>query len=188
MKIIIVSAPSGSGKTSIVKYLLKHLPELDFSVSATSRLPRKGEIDGKDYYFLSAEEFRTKIDKREFVEWQEVYSGTFYGTLRGEINRIWDMGRHIIFDVDVKGGLKLKAEFSEKALALFIKPPGITELRERLIKRGTDIPSEIDMRIRKAKKEMNEAPHFDRVIINDNLDRACREALDICRDFLAKKA
>ncbi|MBN1387346.1 MAG: guanylate kinase [Bacteroidales bacterium] len=183
-KLIIVSAPSGSGKTSIVKYLLKHYPGLCFSISATSRAPREGEKHGVDYYFLSADEFRQKIDDNEFVEWEEVYENIYYGTLRSEIRRIWDMGRHIIFDVDVKGGLSLKNEFGERAISLFIKPPGIDELKQRLIKRGTDIPSEIEMRINKASEEMGEVVHFDKVIINDDLDKACMEALEICKRFL----
>ncbi|MFO7852708.1 MAG: guanylate kinase [Bacteroidota bacterium] len=183
-KLIIVSAPSGSGKTSIVKYLLDHLPELDFSISATSRPPRRGEQNGVDYYFMSADEFREKIKNNEFVEWEEVYKDTYYGTLRSEINRAWDKDRHIIFDVDVEGGLSLKAEYGDRALSLFIKPPGINELRERLINRGADHPSEIEMRINKAQEEMDKAPNFDKVIINDDLDKACGDALRICKSFL----
>ena len=183
-KLIIVSAPSGSGKTSIVKYLLKHIPDLGFSISATSRFPRKNEKDGSDYYFLSADEFRRKIENDEFVEWEEVYKNTYYGTLRSEINRICDSGRHIIFDVDVKGGLRLKKEFGSRAMSLFIKPPGIDDLRQRLIKRGTDHPREIEIRINKAREEMGKALFFDKIVINDVLERACREALEICEGFL----
>ena len=183
-KVIIVSAPSGSGKTSIVKYILRHQPELEFSISATSRPPRDGEINGVDYYFMTADEFREKIDNDDFVEWEEVYENIFYGTLRSEIRRIWDKGRHIIFDVDVKGGISLKREFGERAISLFIEPPGIDELRKRLIKRGTDHPEEIEMRINKANDEMTDAVSFDKVLINDNLDKACREALTVCKGFL----
>jgi len=183
-KLIIVSAPSGSGKTSIVRYLLENQPVLEFSISATSRAPRKSEKHGVDYYFMTADEFRQRIDNNEFVEWEEVYKNTYYGTLRSEIKRIWDKGRHIIFDVDVKGGLSLKEEFGVKAISFFIKPPGIQELRQRLIKRGTDYPSEIEMRINKATEEMGEAYNFDKVIINDDLDKACMEALEICKGFL----
>ncbi|MEA1887180.1 MAG: guanylate kinase [Bacteroidota bacterium] len=183
-KLIIVSAPSGSGKTSIVKYLLEHLPQLDFSISATSRPPRRGEQNRVDYYFLTADEFRERIKNNEFVEWEEVYKDTYYGTLRSEIQRVWDKDRHIIFDVDVKGGLSLKAEYSDRALALFINPPGINDLRERLAKRGTDHPSKIEMRINKAQEEMREAPNFDKVILNEDLDKACADALRICKSFL----
>ncbi|MDT8400364.1 MAG: guanylate kinase [Bacteroidales bacterium] len=183
-KSIIVSAPSGSGKTSIVKYLLEHIPDLGFSISATSRSPRKNEKDGYDYYFLSADRFRHKIDNDEFVEWEEVYKNTYYGTLRSEIQRMWKKGRHIIFDVDVKGGLSLKKEYGSGAMSLFIKPPGIDELRQRLIKRGTDNPCEIEVRINKARVEMEKAPFFDKIIVNDDLERACREALEICEAFL----
>jgi len=183
-KLIIVSAPSGSGKTSIVRYLLKQIPDLAFSISATSRSPRKNEKDGVDYYFMTAAEFRNKIRNNEFVEWEEVYNDTFYGTLRSEIERMWDRGQHIIFDVDVEGGLHLKEEYGRRAISLFIKPPGIDELKKRLINRGTDLPQEIETRIRKSKNEMEKAGRFDKIIINNDLDKACREALEICRGFL----
>jgi len=183
-KLVIVSAPSGAGKTSIVKYILKHQPGLEFSISATSRPPRDGEMDGLDYYFMAADEFMKKIDNNDFVEWEEVYNNIFYGTLRSEIKRIWDKGRNIIFDVDVKGGISLKKEFGERAISLFIKPPGIDELRKRLIKRGTDHPADIEVRINKASEEMTDAVSFDKVIINDDLDKACNEALMICKGFL----
>ena len=183
-KLIIVSAPSGSGKTSIVKYLIENQPDIEFSISATSRNPRSGEKDGVDYYFMTTDEFRNKIETNQFVEWEEVYNGTYYGTLRSEIYRIWNNGKHIIFDVDVKGGLNLKSEFGSRAISLYIKPPGINELRQRLIKRGTDNIEEINRRIDKAEHEMAEAINFDEVIINDNLDEACREALNVCRDFI----
>lgn len=186
-KVVIVSAPSGSGKTSIVKYLLDQGLGLDFSVSATSRPSRKDEKNGVDYYFMTVEEFRQKIGNNEFVEWEEVYKNIFYGTLRSEIKRIWNKGRHIIFDVDVKGGLNLKTEFGDKSVAIFIKPPGINELRQRLEKRGADHPSEIETRINKAAQEMGDAAKFDRIVINDDLDKACMEAHDICTCFLNNK-
>lgn len=183
-KLIIVSAPSGSGKTSIVKYLLENLPDLRFSVSATSRSPRENEKDGGDYYFLSAEEFREKIDKGEFVEWEEVYKDRYYGTLRSEIERIRDSGQHIIFDVDVAGGIKLKKEFGSQALSLFIQAPGIYELKLRLQKRGTDSPGEIETRLNKAVEELGKARYFDKIIINDILEKACGEAMRVCKAFL----
>ncbi len=183
-KLIIVSAPSGSGKTSIVKYLLEHITDLAFSISATSRSPRRNEKDGVDYYFMSAVEFRNKIRKDEFVEWEEVYTDTYYGTLRSEINRMWNSGQHIIFDVDVEGGLNLKKEYGCRAMSLFIKPPGINELRKRLLNRDTDPPQEIETRINKSREEMEKANRFDKIIINDDLDKACMETLEICKGFL----
>ena len=183
-KLIIVSAPSGSGKTSIVKYLLENLPELRFSVSATSRSPRKNEKDGQDYYFLSAGEFRELIKKGEFVEWEEVYKDRYYGTLRSEIERIRDSGQHIIFDVDVAGGINLKKEFGSQALSLFIQAPGIDELRQRLQKRGTDSPGDVETRLNKAVEELGKARYFDKIIINDLLDKARSEAIEVCKGFL----
>lgn len=183
-KLIIVSAPSGSGKTSIVRYLLENLPDLRFSVSATSRPPRKNETDGLDYYFLSAGEFREKIERGEFVEWEEVYKDRYYGTLRSEIERIRDSGQHVIFDVDVAGGIKLKKEFGSQALSLFIQAPGIYELRQRLQKRGTDSPGEIETRLNKAVEELGKARYFDKIIINDLLEKACDKAMEVCKEFL----
>jgi len=183
-KLIIVSAPSGSGKTSIVRYLLEQLPDLRFSVSATSRSPRKNEKDGLDYYFLSAEEFREKIDKGEFVEWEEVYKDRYYGTLRSEVERIRNSGQHIIFDVDVAGGIRLKKEYGSQALSLFIRPPGINELRQRLQKRDADSPGDIETRLNKAGQELEKAGHFDKIIINDLLDKARREAMEVSKAFL----
>jgi len=185
-KLIIVSAPSGSGKTSIVRYLLENLPDLRFSVSATSRSPRENEREGLDYYFLPAEEFREKIDRGEFVEWEEVYKDRYYGTLRSEIERIRESGQHIIFDVDVAGGIRLKKEFGSQALSLFIQAPGINELRQRLHKRGTDTAGEIETRLNKAVEELRKAKYFDKILINDILEKARREALEICKAFLYK--
>ncbi len=178
-RIIIFSAPSGSGKTTIVRELLKRYDNFEFSISATSRKPRGEEQDGVDYYFLTPEAFAQKVAEEAFVEWEEVYPGTSYGTLKSEMERIWQRGHTILFDVDVMGGLNLKRIFGEQALALFIMPPSIEELRRRLTGRGTDAPEVIEKRIGKARFELSKAPEFDRQIINDNLDEAiaatCRE-------------
>lgn len=171
-KLIIFSAPSGSGKTTIVTEILKQFPQLEFSISATSRMPRGVEQDGKEYYFLSQQEFEQKVKCDAFIEWEEVYKGTCYGTLRSEIERIWSSGNVIIFDVDVKGGLKLKEIFKEEALSIFIMPPSIPVLKERLIKRGTDEIEVIEKRIAKAEYEISLSNQFDKIIINDNLDVA----------------
>ena len=183
-KLIIISAPSGSGKTSIVRHILNEEPMLEFSISATSRDRRGDEENGRDYYFINSQEFKDRIRKNEFVEWEEVYKNTYYGTLRSELIRIWNKGKHVIFDVDVIGGINLKKEFGNRALSIFIKPPGIDELRQRLIKRGTDPETKIEERLRKAAIEMPEAEKFDQTIINDDLDRACSEALELIRSFL----
>lgn len=178
-KIIIFSAPSGSGKTTIVRHLLQRYDNFEFSISATSRKPRGEERDGVDYYFLTPEAFAQKVKEEAFVEWEEVYQGTSYGTLKSEMERIWSRGHIILFDVDVMGGLNLKRIFGEQALALFIMPPSIEELRRRLEGRGTDAPEVIEKRINKAQFELSKAPQFDRQIINDNLEEAiahtCRE-------------
>lgn len=178
-KIIIFSAPSGSGKTTIVRELLKRYDNFEFSISATSRKPRGEERDGVDYYFLTPEAFAQKVREEAFVEWEEVYAGTSYGTLKSEMERIWSRGHIILFDVDVMGGLNLKRIFGEQALALFIMPPSIEELRRRLVGRGTDEAEVIEKRINKAQFELSKAPQFDRQIINDNLEEAiahtCRE-------------
>jgi len=186
-RLVIFSAPSGAGKTSIVKYILEHEPRLEFSVSATSRTPRRGERNGIDYYFMSADEFKRRIDNNEFIEWEEVYKDTFYGTLRSEPERIWSKNKHVIFDVDVIGGLNLKKEFGAKAASIFVKPPDIKELEKRLINRGTDSPSQIAARIARAEEEMQEAGHFDFIIINDELKKARHEALRFCSSFLNKE-
>ncbi|HYW94229.1 MAG TPA: guanylate kinase [Bacteroidales bacterium] len=184
-RLLIFSAPSGSGKTTIVKDLLQRLAGLEFSVSACSRARREGETDGKDYYFLSAQEFRKKIEEGEFVEWEEVYPDQYYGTLKSELKRIWDKGHHVVFDVDVVGGLNLKKKFGHRALAIFIKAPSLEELEKRLRARSTDDESSIRKRIDKASYEMKYAPEFDRTIVNDNLETACEEAEKAVRDFLA---
>jgi len=183
-KVIIVSAPSGAGKTSIVKHVLQYLPELRFSTSATTRTMRKGEINGKDYHFLSVDDFKKGIKRDEFLEWEEVYANQFYGTLKSEIQRIWDEGKVVIFDVDVKGGLNIKKYFGDKALAIFVEPPTIEELENRLRKRGTETDESLRKRVEKAEYELTFAPKFDRIILNDNLDDAREEMLRAIREFL----
>jgi guanylate kinase len=185
-KLVIFSAPSGSGKTTIVKHLLSLNLGLEFSVSATSRPLRGTEIDGKDYYFLSVEEFKKKIVNDEFLEWEEVYEGKFYGTLKSEVERIRNKGNHVIFDVDVVGGCDIKKYFGNEALAVFVQPPSINELRSRLISRGTDTPEVIESRVAKAEYELTFAPQFDVIIVNDNLEKALAEAEKIMLNFLAE--
>jgi guanylate kinase len=176
-KAIIFSAPSGSGKTTIVKHLLKTNPDLGFSISASTR-DRRGrtEKDGQDYHFLSPLEFKELIDKNEFVEWEEVYEGNFYGTLKSEIQRIWDEGKNVIFDVDVKGGLNLKKYFGDKALSIFVKVPSIEILKERLHDRGTETPESLSRRLFKAQFEMTFQDKFDVVLVNENLEKSLAEA------------
>ncbi|HAN79100.1 MAG TPA: guanylate kinase [Bacteroidales bacterium] len=183
-KLIIFSAPSGAGKTTLVKAVLSQTDQFMFSVSATSRKPRVGEVNGKDYYFLSSEEFKQKIATNEFVEYEEVYENLCYGTLKSEIERIWALGKHVVFDVDVKGGLNLKRQFGEKALALFVMPPSEHALRERLTSRATDTPEAIEMRVAKAKYELEFAPQFDIQIINDNLDVAVNQTCNTVLEFI----
>ena len=185
-KTLIFSAPSGSGKSTVVHHLLENHPEIEFSVSATSRAPRGEEKDGVDYWFLTEEEFRRRIAEDGFVEYEEVYSGSFYGTLKNEVERIWAKGHVIIFDVDVKGGVNLKRYFGDSALSVFIQAPSVEELRRRLILRGTDSPEAIDRRVAKAAEEMTYAPKFDRVLINDDLEKAFAEAEAMVSEFLAK--
>lgn len=187
-KLIIFSAPSGSGKTTIVRHLLNAFPDrLGFSVSATSR-PRRGqEVDGKDYHYLSTEEFKRRIEKREFLEWEEVYAGTYYGTLRSEVERMWEQGKAVIFDIDVEGGLNLKNQFKEDALAVFVMPPSIKILEERLRSRQTDSPESIARRIQKAEKELKTAQLFDVFILNETLSIACEKAEKVVTEFLNKR-
>ena len=174
-KLIIFSAPSGSGKTTIVRQLLGVLPELEFSISATSRQPRGTEQNGVDYFFLTQEEFRRRVAAGEFVEWEEVYNGTCYGTLRSEMERIWQKGNTIIFDVDVMGGINLKRIFGDEALAIFIAPPSVEELSRRLHGRGDTSEEMIQKRLAKAEIEMADAPYFDKIVVNDNLCKAKAE-------------
>src|ERR1700749_2107204 len=185
-KLIIFSAPSGAGKTTIVHHLLTKIPELEFSISATTRKARGDEKDGEDYYFISKEEFLHLIAKKHFVEFEEVYSGTFYGTLRTEIERIWKKGKAVIFDIDVEGGLHLKRKYGNQALAIFVQPPSLQVLTERLTGRGTDSPEKLQERFAKAEKELNYAPQFDIVLKNHDLQTACAEAEDLVTNFLSK--
>ncbi len=185
-KVLIFSAPSGSGKTTIVRHLLERFPELEFSISATSRAPRGEERDGVDYYFMDAAEFRTRVEAGEFIEWEEVYAGTCYGTLRAEIDRIWDRGHVVVFDVDVVGALNIKKLFGDQALSIFIMPPSVAELRRRLEGRGTDSAEAIERRLAKAEQEIGYAPKFDRVVVNDDLQAAYAEAVQVVGDFLTR--
>ena len=185
-KLIIFSAPSGSGKSTLVQYLLTQVPGFAFSISATSRAPRGAEKDGVDYYFLSLEEFQQRIAEEAFLEWEEVYPGQCYGTLKSEVEKSWSVGDAVAFDIDVVGGKNLKAQFGEQALALFIQAPSVEELERRLVARGTDSPEKIKLRIEKASWEMNQSEYFDHIIINDDLDRAKAEAKKLLVDFLAK--
>ena len=183
-KVIIFSAPSGSGKSTVVNYLLSKDLGLEFSVSATSRAPRGEEKHGKEYYFFSADEFKKRIEAENFLEWEEVYPGCFYGTLKSEAERIWKAGHTVVFDVDVVGGVNIKKIFGDQALSVFIKAPSVDTLRQRLIGRGTDSMEKIEQRVAKAEYEMTFADKFDVVIVNDNLDTALAEAERAVRDFL----
>lgn len=190
-KLIVFSAPSGSGKTTIVRYLLAQEElNLEFSISATSREPRGNEKHGKDYYFLSLEDFKKKIKNDEFLEWEEVYRDNFYGTLKSEVERIWAEGKNVIFDIDVVGGLDIKHIYPEKTLAVFVKPPSIEELKIRLKKRQTESPDKINMRVAKASIELATAPQFDHIIVNNDLNTALEEAYSLVSDFVGaeKKA
>lgn len=184
-KLVIFSAPSGAGKTTIVRHLLQKFPQLSFSISATTRELRGTEEHQNDYYFISKEDFLHKIAHQEFVEFEEVYSGTFYGTLRSEIERIWDEGKHVIFDIDVEGGLRLKRKYEDDALAIFVQPPSLEVLKERLTGRGTDSEEKLQERFIKAEKELLYADKFDIVLKNYDLDTACKEAEKIIGDFLS---
>ncbi len=187
-KLIVFSAPSGSGKTTIVRHLLKQKElNLEFSISATSREKRGKEEHGKDYYFLSFEDFKRKIKNDEFLEWEEVYRDNFYGTLKSEVERIWAMGKHVIFDIDVSGGLRIKRKYPEQTLAVFVKPPSIDELKIRLKKRKTESADKINMRVAKASAELATAPLFDAIVVNQDLDKALAESYMLVSNFLDKK-
>jgi guanylate kinase len=184
-KMIIFSAPSGSGKTTLVRHVVKTFPEhIEFSISATSRTKRGIEVNGKDYYYLSVDEFKRKVANNEFLEWEEVYAGTHYGTLRAEVERIWAKGKAVIFDIDVEGGLNLKNQFKESALGIFVMPPSIKILEERLHSRSTDSKDSIARRIAKAEKELKTAELFDVFILNENLEEACTKAEELVKTFL----
>jgi len=192
-KLLVFSAPSGSGKTTIVRYLLQQDDlNLEFSISAATREPRGEEIDGKDYYFITREEFKKHIKAEEFVEWEEVYTNNYYGTLKSEVERIWAKGKNVIFDIDVSGGLRIKHKFPQETLAVFVKPPSVDELKRRLKERSTESDEKINMRIAKAHVELATAPQFDKIIKNYDLDVAKAEAYDAhdgryeikCRDAI----
>jgi guanylate kinase len=183
-KAIIVSAPSGAGKTTIVKHLLSVFPQLEFSISACSRPKRNNETDGKDYYFIPVEEFRKKIDNDDFVEWQEVYSGSYYGTLKSELERIWDNAHVPIFDVDVFGGMNLKKYFGKNALSIFIQPPSMEILETRLRKRGSEDENNLRKRLDKVEKEIPLSTSFDRIVVNDELSTASEQATLLLTGFL----
>lgn len=183
-KLVIFSAPSGAGKTTIVKHLLTKFHELEFSISATTREPRGDEEQDKAYHFISKEEFLHLIAKKQFVEFEEVYTGTFYGTLRTEIERIWKKGKTVIFDIDVEGGLHLKRKYDGQALAIFVQPPSLEVLKQRLTGRGTDSEEKLQERFAKAEKELNYAPKFDIILKNHDLQTACKEAEELVRDFI----
>lgn len=184
-KLIVFSAPSGSGKTTIVRHLLGiEALDLEFSISATSRAPRGDEVDGKDYYFLSAKAFKDNIKNDAFLEWEEVYRDNFYGTLKTEVERIWAKGKNVIFDIDVSGGLRIKRKFPDQTLAVFVKPPSIDELKIRLKKRKTETEDKINMRVAKASAELATAPLFDTIVVNDNLEDALAEAQKQVSDFI----
>lgn len=183
-KLIIFSAPSGSGKSTIINYLLTQHLNLAFSISATSRAPRGSERDGVEYYFLTPDEFRRRIAAGDFLEYEEVYADKFYGTLKSEVERLTTAGKNVLFDVDVVGGLNIKRFYGERALSVFIQPPSLAELRRRLEHRATDAPEVIESRLAKAEYELSFAPKFDRIVVNDELDRACQEILSVVRNFL----
>lgn len=185
-KLIVFSAPSGSGKSTIIQYLMQQGLPLEFSISATSRQPRGTEKDGVEYYFLTPEEFRKRIGQGDFLEYEEVYTDRFYGTLKSEIERIGALGKVCVFDVDVKGGLNIKKMYGDRALTIFIMPPSVEALRERLEHRGTDSQDVIEQRLQKAEYEMSFAPQYDTVIVNDELHIAQRDALAAVREFLAR--
>jgi guanylate kinase len=186
-KLLVFSAPSGSGKTTIVRHLLAQ-PDLnlEFSISCTTREPRGEEVHGTDYYFISWDEFKKHIKAEDFVEWEEVYTDNFYGTLKAEVERIWALGKHVIFDIDVAGGLRIKHKFPNETLAVFVKPPSVDELKRRLKQRSTESEDKINMRIAKASVELATAPQFDTIIKNYDLDVAKEDAYNLVKDFINK--
>jgi guanylate kinase len=185
-KIIVITAPSGSGKTTIVKQLLRRTPSLGFSISACTRNPRPGEVHGKDYYFLDEADFKQKIEEDAFIEWEMVYTGKYYGTLKSEMDRIWSEEKAPLVDIDVLGALNIKSQYGEKAITLFIQAPSIEELRRRLEARGTETPQTLEERLDKAAYELSFSDRFDQVIVNDNLERAIEETMSVINKFLQK--
>ncbi|MBK8611354.1 MAG: guanylate kinase [Chitinophagaceae bacterium] len=185
-KLIIITAPSGAGKTSITRYLMKTFPQLAFSVSAATRNPRGNEKNGVDYHFMSTEEFKTKIHNNEFVEWEMVYQGKYYGTLKSELEKIWQENRIPVLDIDVKGAIHVQQQYPGSAISLFIQAPSIDELKKRLESRGTETPESLSARINKASYELSFKEHFNKTITNDHLERACTEAAGIIAEFIAK--
>ena len=183
-KLIVISAPSGSGKTSIVSYLLKNMETLSFSISACSRERRENEIEGKDYHFLGIEGFKRSIKEDSFLEWEEVYKNQFYGTLKSEVERIWSEGKTVIFDVDVVGGLNIKKQYPKECLSIFIMPPSVEVLAERLIGRGSESDESLQKRLDKAEEEISQNQDFDTVILNDNLSIACEETQEVITNFI----
>ncbi len=185
-RLLIFSAPSGSGKSTIVQYLMQEHPEfrLAFSISATSRPPRGKELDGVEYFFLTPEEFRQKIENGEFLEYEEVYQDRFYGTLKSQVERQLEAGQNVVFDVDVKGGCNIKQFYGDRALSIFIQPPSVDELRRRLVNRATDDAEQIERRLAKAEEEMSYAPRFDQILVNDDLEKAKAEAVTLLNEFL----
>lgn len=183
-KLIIFSAPSGAGKTTLVRHLLNSRSDLAFSISCCTRGKRDGEIDGKDYYFLDVNDFKQKVNNNEFAEWEEVYENHFYGTLKSEIQRIWNEGNHVLFDIDVKGGLNLKKQFGKDALAVFVKPPSVEELKKRLTNRNTDSADKLKIRLAKANEELSFAPEFDEIVVNDDLSKAKLDVEELISRFI----
>jgi len=184
-KCLIFSAPSGAGKTTLVHYLLRNMDELEFSISAASREPRGREVDGEDYHFLSVEEFKKRIEADAFVEWEEVYNDMFYGTLKSEVEKAWSKGKTVVFDVDAEGGINLKKIFRNHALSIFVKPPSLFVLEQRLRDRRTETENSIQKRLGKAQGELEKAEQFDYILLNDNLEKACHEAKDLVTQFIA---
>ncbi|MCP4313604.1 MAG: guanylate kinase [Bacteroidetes bacterium] len=185
-KLLIFCAPSGSGKSTIVQHLMKLGLGLAFSISATSRKPRQGEVHGREYHYITPQLFREKIENNEFIEWEEVYPDQYYGTLKSEVDRIWDEGHHALFDIDVVGGLNLKKAYGGKALSIFVEPPSIEVMEERLRSRGTDDEESLQKRVGKAEYELSFAPEFDYILVNDSLEKALKDAETMVRDFLSK--
>ena len=184
-KLVIISAPSGAGKSTLIDNLLKRGVNLEFSVSATTRKPRGEEVNGREYYFMTEEEFSKRVDNGDFIEWEEVYANHMYGTLKTELHRIWKTGNHVLFDIDVKGAMNLKNIFGARAISIFIMPPSIAELERRLIGRGTDNADKIKMRVEKVVEEMNLADRFDEIIVNKDLDEACEKLYQVVTNFLS---